>query len=168
MSGGKANQQFKELKDILEETNQRILGLELKITNNHNELIEQISKVEDTARKALDIGLQNANDIKKIDEQKDRMWEEISTTLKAEGKEELLLEITKLQAQMKAILIELRSTLIFENILGIQNESWEDTSRLLADFITCDLDLPYSIEEINFQISRAHRSTERDKDHSNN
>ena len=66
MSGGKANQQFKELKDILEETNQKILGLELEITNNHNELIERISKVKDTARKALDIGLQNANDIKKI------------------------------------------------------------------------------------------------------
>ena len=107
MSGGKANQQFKELKDILEETNQRILGLELKITNNHNELIERISKVEDTARKALDIGLQNANDIKKIDEQQDRMREEVSTTLKAEVKEELLLEITKLQSQMKATLIEL-------------------------------------------------------------
>ena len=83
------------------------MGLELKITNNHNELIEQISKVEDTARKALDIGLQNANDIKKIDEQQDRMREEISTTLKAEVKEELLLEITKLQSQMKATLIEL-------------------------------------------------------------
>ena len=107
MSGGKANQQFKELKDILEETNQRILGLELKITNNHNELIERISKVEDTARKALDIGLQNANDIKKMDEKQDRMLEEISTTLKAEVKEELLLEITKLQSQMKATLIEL-------------------------------------------------------------
>ena len=107
MSGGKANQQFKELKDILEETNQRILGLELKITNNHNELIERMSKVEDTARKALDIGLQNANDIKKMDEKQDRMLEEISTTLKAEVKEELLLEITKLQSQMKATLIEL-------------------------------------------------------------
>ena len=107
MSAGKANQQLKELKDILEETNQRILGLELKTTNNHNELIERISKVEDTARKALDIGLQNANDIKKIDEQQDRMREEVSTTLKAEVKEELLLEITKLQSQMKATLIEL-------------------------------------------------------------
>ena len=82
MSGGKANQQFKELKDILEETNQRILGLELKITNNHNELMERISKVEDTASKALNIGLQNANDIKKMGEQQDRVREEISTTLR--------------------------------------------------------------------------------------
>ena len=42
-----------------------------------------------------------------MDEQQDRMREEISTTLKAEVKEELLLEITKLQSQMKATLIEL-------------------------------------------------------------
>ena len=64
----------------------------------------RISKVEDTARKALDIGLQNANDIKKMDENQDRVWEEISTTLKAEIKKEL--EITKLQVQTKATHIE--------------------------------------------------------------
>ena len=70
-------------------------------------MIERISKVEDTARKVLNIGLQNANDIKKMDEKQDRMLEEISATLKAEVKEKLLLEITKLQDQMKATLIEL-------------------------------------------------------------
>ena len=99
-----------------------------------------------------------------MDEQQDRMREEISTTLKAEIKKELPLEITELQAQMKATLIELedlqnctmRSTLIFKNIPGIQNQSSEDTSWFLADFITCELYLPYSFEEIDFQISRAH------------
>ena len=96
MPGEKANQQFKKMKDILKETKQRILGLKLKITSSHKELMERISKVEDTARKALDIGLQNANGLKKMDEQQDQMWEEISTTLKAKIKEELLLEITKL------------------------------------------------------------------------
>ena len=41
-----------------------------------------------------------------MDLQQNQMrWEEIAT-LKAEVKEELLLEITKLQAQMKATLIE--------------------------------------------------------------
>ena len=98
------------------------------------------------------------------------MRDEISTTLIAEIKEKL--RIAKLQAQMKATLIELedlrnrkmRSTLIFKNITGIQNESWEDTSCLLANFIT-QLDLPYSCGEIDFQISQAHRSTEQDKDH---
>ena len=44
MSGEKANQQFKELNNILKETNQRILGLELKITDNNNELMERTSK----------------------------------------------------------------------------------------------------------------------------
>ena len=39
--------------------------------------MEQISRVEDTPRKVLDIGLQNANDIKKMDEQQDRMQKEI-------------------------------------------------------------------------------------------
>ena len=76
---------------------------------------------------------------------------------------------------MKSTLIELeylqnhimRSTLIFKNIPGIQNESWEDTSRLLADFIVCELDLPYSFEEIDFQISRAYRNIEHGKDHPN-
>ena len=84
--------------------------------------------------------------------------EEISTTLKAEIKKELLMEITRLQAEMKATFIELedlqnrttRSTQIFQNISGIESESWEDTSRILADFITCELNLPYSFEEIDF------------------
>ena len=54
--------------------------------------MERISKVlEDTARKALVIGFQNAIDIKKMDEQQDRMREEMSTTLKAEIK----IKITK-------------------------------------------------------------------------
>lgn len=57
MSAGKANKQFKEMKAILKETNQRILDLELKITNNHNELMKWISKVEDIAQKAFDNGL---------------------------------------------------------------------------------------------------------------
>ena len=76
---------------------------------------------------------------------------------------------------MKATLTELedllnhalRSTLIFKNILSIQNESWEDTSRLLADFIIYELDLAYSFEEVEFQISRARRSTKHNKDHPN-
>ena len=51
MSGEKANQQFKELNNILKETNQKILGLELKITDNNNELMEQTSKAQDTAKK---------------------------------------------------------------------------------------------------------------------
>ena len=45
--------------------------------------------------------------------------------------------------------------------------SRSDTSWFLANFITCELDLPYSFEEIDFQISWAHRSTKHDRDHRN-
>ena len=111
--------------------------LQLRITNNHNKLIQGISNVEDTARKSLDIGFQNANDIKKMDEQLNRMREELSTALKAEIKEEL--EITKLQTQMKAKITELEdlrnctmsSTTIFKNISCIQNELWKDSGSWL-------------------------------------
>ena len=61
MSGGKASQQFKELKEILKETKQRILVLKLKINRYSVE--------------SLCIFLQNVNDITKMDEQNDRMRE---------------------------------------------------------------------------------------------
>lgn len=77
MSGGEASQQFKELKEILKETKQRILVLKLKIKNNHNELMERISKGEGTSSKALDIDLQDTDDIKKMDEQHDQMRDEL-------------------------------------------------------------------------------------------
>ena len=90
-------------------------------------MIEQTSKVENTARKALDIDLQNANDIEKMDEKHDRMLEELSTTLQAEIKEKL--ETTKLHAQIKGKFLEsedlryrtMRYTLIFRNVPGIKN-----------------------------------------------
>ena len=64
-----------------------------------------------------------------MDEQQDRMKEKLPTTLKVKIKKEL--EITKREAQMKAILIKLKnlinctlsSTIIFKNIPSIQNES---------------------------------------------
>ena len=61
MSRGEASQQFKELKEILKETKQRILVLKLKINRYSVE--------------SLCIFLQNVNDITKMDEQNDRMRE---------------------------------------------------------------------------------------------
>ena len=92
-----------------------------------NEMIEQTSKVENTAKKALDIDLQNANDFEKMDEKHDRMLEELLITLKAEIKEKL--ETLKLHAQMKEKFLEpedlrnrtMRYTLILKNIPGIKN-----------------------------------------------
>ena len=90
-------------------------------------MIEQTSKVENTAKKAPDIDLQNANDFEKMDEKHDRMLEELLITLKAEIKEKL--ETLKLHAQMKEKFLEpedprnrtMRYTLILKNIPGIKN-----------------------------------------------
>ena len=56
----------------------------------------------------------------------------------------------------------MRSTLIFKNIDQKPNETWEDTSEILADFLTSEVNLLHTYEEIDMQISRAHQGTERD------
>ena len=48
------------------------------------------------------------------------------------------------------------NTLIFKN-LPEENQTWEDTCRVLTKFIHSKLDLPYDKEFIDGQISRAHR-----------
>ena len=47
------NQQLKDLKELLEETNGKIAALDERITNNHNELMGKITIVEQTANQAL-------------------------------------------------------------------------------------------------------------------
>ena len=61
------------------------------------------------------------------------------------------LKITKLEGQMKSVLIELqhirsctmRVNLIFKGIDEIVKEKWEDTPQVLADFIQGNLNLAY-------------------------
>ena len=50
----------------------------------------------------------------------------------------------------------MRSTLIFKNIDQKPNQTWGDTLEILADFLTSEVNLPYTYEEIEMQISRAH------------
>ena len=83
-------------------------------------------------------------------------------------KEEI--NIRKIEGQLKAALIELedlrnrsmRSTLIFKNIKEERKETWEDTARILTNFIVEDLKLSYRYDEIDNQISRAHRGSSED------
>ena len=51
----------------------------------------------------------------------------------------------------------MRNTLIFKNLPEENNETWEDTCRVLTKFIHSRLDLPCGKEFIDGQISRAHR-----------
>ena len=51
----------------------------------------------------------------------------------------------------------MRSYLIIRVLIRSTNKKWEDTSQIVADFIHDRLNLPYSREVINMQISRAHK-----------
>ena len=62
-----ASQQFKELKDLLEESNKKISTLREKITKNHDELMERVTRVEESTKKALEIAVKNGADIRKIE-----------------------------------------------------------------------------------------------------
>ena len=72
-----ASQQFKELKDLLEENNKKISTLEEKIMKNHNELMEWVTQVEESTKKALDIAIKNEADIRKIERKQESLKDEI-------------------------------------------------------------------------------------------
>ena len=57
----------------------------------------------------------------------------------------------------------MRCNLIFKGIHEKDNVKWEDTSMVLATLIKKKLDLPYSFEETDLQISRAHRASGTDE-----
>ena len=160
-----ASQQFQKLKDFLEENNKKISTLEEKITKNHNELMERVTRVEELTKKDLDIAIKNEVDIRKIELKQQLLKDEITKELAFNVKEELKEEFNfkKLETQLNGAMIEpeirnhsIRSTLIFKNIDQKPNETWEDTSKILAEFLTSEDNLPYTYKEIDMLISRAH------------
>ena len=62
-----ASQQFKELKELPEENNKKISTPQEKITKNHDELMERVTRVEESTNKALGIAIKNEADIRKIE-----------------------------------------------------------------------------------------------------
>lgn len=165
------NQQLKDLKDLLEETNGKIAALDERITHNHNELMGKITIVEQTANQALQTATKNEERLFELESTQDQTKEDIKNelkTMKESIKEEI--NIRKIEGQLKAALIELedlrnrsmRSTLIFKNIKEERKETWEDTARILTNFIVEDLKLSYRYDEIDNQISRAHRGSSED------
>ena len=57
----------------------------------------------------------------------------------------------------------MKCNLIFKGIHEKENEGWEDTSMVLAKLIHEKIDLPYSFEEIDKQISKAHTGSGSDE-----
>ena len=62
----------------------------------------------------------------------------------------------------------MRPNLIFKGILKELKKTWDDTSQLLADFITENLNLPYFLDQMDMQISRAHRTNDDESGRRNN
>ena len=62
----------------------------------------------------------------------------------------------------------MRFSLFFKGILEESKETWHDTSQLLAGFITKNLNLPYSFDQMDMQISRAHKNNDTDSSSRNN
>ena len=62
----------------------------------------------------------------------------------------------------------MRSNLIFKGIPEESKETWGDTSQLLTGFITENLKLPYSFDQMDMQISRAHRTNDDNSSRRNN
>ena len=56
----------------------------------------------------------------------------------------------------------MRSNPIFKGIQEESKETWDDTSQLLAGFITENLNWSYSLDQMDMQTSRAHRTNDAD------
>ena len=159
---------LKELKEVIEQTNDKLTALDERIRHNHEELITKIEKVEQVAKQALITAEKNEARLYELEEANEKQKKETEKELKS-LKESIMNEINipRLEAQLKATLIEIedlrnrsmRSTLIFKNIKEEHKETWEDTTRILTNYIVDELGLEYTHDEIDFQLSRSHRGT---------
>ena len=175
----KANkQQFEELENLITQTNDKISDLQTQISDNHKELLEKVSKVEETSKEVLRIAQKNEANIFTIKNQQDNIKTELETELLETMRKDIKHHevIRKLEVQLKGAMMELedfcnlsmRSTLTFKNIPGKPKETWEDTCETLANFIEKKLNLPYSYTDIDMAISRAHRGSDiPEEDHGN-
>ena len=132
-------QQMKEIKDAIQELNKQMVGINTKIISDHQEVMNKIEVVDKKTKEALHIATKNQTKIIKIKENNTKMKEEIHSQTAD--------QIKKVEAQLKAVMVELedlrnrsmRSTLVFKNIREEGNEKWEDTCHILSTFITTKL-----------------------------
>ena len=93
------------------------------------------------------------------------IWKsDLSNRITTQVKEDL--PINKIETQLRRVLLEfedlwcrsIRSNLIFKGIPQELKETWDDTSQLLAGFISENLNLPYSFDQMDMKISRTCRT----------
>ena len=166
-------QHFKDLKETMDKVTESITALEIKMMNNHKELMNEIEAVERKTDEALQLTKKNEAEINETSNHqvqiKKKLTSELNLTLKNEIEK---LNIKKLEAQVKGTLIDLedlrnqsmRSTLVFKNIIEEHHETWEDTCKTLSHFIVSELNMLYSYDDIDLLISRAHKGAENQED----
>ena len=156
--------QFKELKDLIETTDNNMKLLENRITTNHEELMARVCNVETDAKEAFDFAKNNEIIINEVLDKQQETNDDLSKRVTTQVKEDL--HINEIETQLRGVLLELedfrnqsiRSNLIFKGIPEESKETWDDTSQLLAGFRTENLNLLYSFDQMDMQISRAHRT----------
>ena len=170
--------QLKELKDLIETTNTNIKLLEERITKNHEELMARVCNLETQLKEALDLAKKDEIIINEVLEKQ----QETSGGLKSDMSKKIAtqvnedLHINKIETQSRGVHLELedlrnrsmRSNLIFKGIPEESKETWDDASQLLACFITENLNLLYSFDQMDMLISRAHRTNDTDSSRWNN
>ena len=160
--------QFKELKDLIETANTNIKLLANRITTNYEELMARVCNVETQAKEALDLAKKNEIIINEVLDKQQETNDDLSKRVTTQVKEDL--HINKIETQLRGVLPELeglrnrsmRSNPIFKGIQEESKETWDDTSQLLAGFITENLNWSYSLDQMDMQTSRAHRTNDAD------
>ena len=160
--------ELKEIKDMLQQTNEKIAAIDARITSNHDEIISRINNIEETAKKALTTAEKNEGDIFTLKNTQDELKESWKTELSSATNaliEDLNNTKLRLETQLRGALVELddirnrsmRSTLVFKNIKEKNKETWEQTTDILREYIIEELNLSYDYQDLDFLISRAHR-----------
>ena len=157
----------------MDKVTESITALEIKMMNNHKELMNKIETVKRKTDEALELAKKNEAEINEISNHQVQIKKGLTSELNLTLKNEIdKLNISRLEAQVKGTLIELedlrnrsmRSTLAFKNIKKEHNETWEDTCKTLSRFIISELNMPYSYDDIDLLVSRAHRGAENQED----
>ena len=166
-------QNLKDLKETMDKVTESISALEIKMMNNHKELMNNIETIKKKTDEALQLAKKNEAEINEISNHQVQIKNELASELNLTLKNEIdKLNIKKLEAHVRGTLIELedlrnqsiRSTLVFKNIREEHYETWEDTCKTLSHFIISELNMPYSYDNTDLMISQAHRGAENEDD----
>ena len=122
------------------------------MTTESRQTMKNLCNIETQAKEAFELAKKNEIIINEVLDKQQETNDDLSKRVTTQVKEDL--HINKIETQLRGVLLELedlrnrsmRSNLIFKGIPEESKETWDDTSQLLAGFITKNLNLPYSFD----------------------